>query len=372
MIYLDCAATALQKPDSVYRSVQNAMRSMASPGRGGHRAAMRAAETVFSCRCAVAELFSVPSPEQVVFTSNATHALNIAIHDLISAGDKVVVSGYEHNSVMRPLHAIGADMRIVRSPLFDCEAMVEGFARELPRARAAVCTAMSNVFGFITPIAEISALCRRYGVPLIVDASQLAGCGTIDFGQLGAAYIAFPGHKGLLGPQGTGVLLCGRVARPLMMGGTGSDSKLRTMPDILPDRLEAGTHNVAGIAGLEAGVRFVKMKGVARIAAHERGLMQRFVKDCEDLRSVETFSAEESSVQGGVISLRCKDMDAEELAERFGQAGIAVRGGMHCAPFAHETAGTYDTGTVRFSFSPFNTMNEVERAAAVLRRIVNK
>ena len=372
MIYLDCAATSMQKPPAVAMGMTKAMTTMASPGRGGHPWAMAAAEAVYSCRCAVAELLSVPSPEQVVFTFNATHGLNIAINDLVSRGDRVVVSGYEHNSVMRPLHALRADIRVVRSPLFDCDAMLDGFARALPGARAAVCTAMSNVFGFITPIAEIASLCKQYSVPLIVDASQLAGCGKLSFGMSGVTYMAFPGHKGLLGPQGTGVLLCSQLPRPLLMGGTGSDSKLADMPELLPDGLEAGTHNVCGIVGLEAGVRYIQRVGVERIEAHERGLRERFVRLCKDIDGVETFSASESSVQGGVVSLRCKDMDCEVLADALGRAGIAVRGGMHCAPYAHETVGTYDTGTVRFSFSPFNTMSEVRHAAVILGHLVRK
>ena len=371
MIYLDCAATSLQKPRSVYMEMRRAMETMASPGRGGHKAAMAASDLVYDCRCTAARLFHVPSPEQVVFTFNATHGLNMAINSVISAGDPVAVSGYEHNSVMRPLRHIGADVHIVRSPLFDGEAMVDAFAKVIPKVKAVVCTAMSNVFGFITPIKEIADLCNRFGVPLIVDASQLAGGGEINFEELGAMFVAMPGHKGLLGPQGTGLLLCGQMPKPLLCGGTGSDSKLSTMPEVMPDAGEAGTHNVVGLAGLNAGMRFVMQRGVNQIAAHERQLLNRFIAKAREIEGLTFFVAEQDAVQGGVLSVACENMDCETLAAMLGERGIAVRGGIHCAPEAHETGGTYQCGTVRFSFSPFNTPREIDRAAMVLKQCVN-
>ena len=372
MIYLDSAATSLQKPREVARSMQRAMQTMASPGRGGHAAAMAAAEVAFSCREAAAQLFRVPSSEQVVFTFNATHALNIAIHDLVRSDTRVLVSGYEHNSVMRPLYQIGAKVHVVRTPVFDQGAMIEAFQRNLPKADVAVCTAMSNVYGFRLPIMEISQLCRALEVPLIVDASQLAGCGPIDFAALGAAYIAMPGHKGLLGPQGTGLLLCDRVPKSLLAGGTGSESKNKDMPRYLPDAAEAGTHNIPGIAGLLEGIRFVAKRGVSVIEAHERQLMERFYNLISDIEGVETFYCARPSVQGGVLSLRHTAIDCERIAEMLNNEGIAVRSGIHCAPLAHETGGTYDTGTVRFSFSPFNSASQIAYAAGALRRCVNK
>ncbi len=371
MIYLDCAATSLQKPRTVHRAVQQALETMASPGRGGHPAAMRAADTAYRCREALAELFHVPSPEQVVFTFNATHALNLAINDLVSSGDKVVVSGYEHNSVMRPLYQRNARVEIVRTPLFASEEMVRGFAKALPGARAAVCTAMSNVFGYITPIGEIAELCRYYRVPLIVDASQAAGSLPMNFEELGAAYMAMPGHKGLLGPQGTGVLLCGRVPTPLLAGGSGSDSRNPYMPALLPDRLEAGTHNIPGLAGLLAGVEYIRATGIERIAAHERAVRNGFVRRLQTMDAVKVFAAEAAELQGGVVSIQCEGVDCEILSEALGRAGVAVRGGLHCAPCAHETAGTGELGTVRFSFSPFNTQQEGAMAAELTKHCVN-
>ena len=338
MIYLDSAATSLLKPPSVARATAMAVRTMASPGRGGHSAAMRAADTVFACREAAAELFHVPEPERVVFTMNATHALNIAIHSLVSPCDPVVISGYEHNSVTRPLHAL--------------------------------CTMVSNVFGYLLPVREIAELCAAAGVPLIVDASQAAGCVAFDAAALGAAFVGMPGHKGLLGPQGTGILLCFAQPKPLLCGGTGSQSVLQDMPEELPDRLEAGTHNVPGIAGLLAGIRYLSAQGVEHIERRERWLAQRLTAQLRAQPRLEVFASPDPARQTAVLSVRCRDMDSELLAQELARYGIAVRAGLHCAPVAHRTAGTLETGTVRLSLSPFNTDAEIARTARVFHEIL--
>ena len=370
MIYLDSAATSLLKPPSVARATAMAVRTMASPGRGGHSAAMCAADTVFACREAAAELFHVPEPERVVFTMNATHALNIAIHSLVSPGDPVVISGYEHNSVTRPLHALGAQVRVAESPLFDPEAAVSAFRRALPGAKAAVCTMVSNVFGYLLPVREIAELCAAAGVPLIVDASQAAGCVAFDAAALGAAFVAMPGHKGLLGPQGTGILLCFAQPKPLLCGGTGSQSVLQDMPVELPDRLEAGTHNVPGIAGLLAGIRYLSAQGVEHIERRERWLAQRLTAQLRAQPRLEVLASPDPACQTAVLSVRCRDMDSELLAQNLARYGIAVRAGLHCAPVAHRTAGTLETGTVRLSLSPFNTDAEIARTARVFHEIL--
>ena len=358
MIYLDNAATTLIKPAAVERAVVNAMRTMASPGRGSHSAAMRAAETVLLCREEAAALFHVPEPEQVVFTMNATHALNIAVHSLIKPGMRVLVSGYEHNSVTRPLHQIGAELVTARTPLFDRNAVLTAFERELPHCGAAVCTHVSNVFGFILPIYEIALLCRQYRVPLIVDASQSAGVLDVNFEKLGAAFIAMPGHKGLFGPQGTGLLLCGERGEALMSGGSGSDSALQTMPDYLPDRLEAGTHNVCGIAGLCEGIRYVREKGTEEIFAHEQRLMEQIEARLGQIEGIELFSGKPET-QSGVLSFRPRSGDCESLGEYLSDRSVCVRCGLHCAPSAHESAGTLRTGTLRLSLSPFVSPEDV-------------
>lgn len=370
MIYLDSAATSFQKPAAVRYAVDEAMRAMSSPGRGGYDSAMLAADMVLDCRMALADMFCVRRPEQVVFTSSATHGLNIAIRSLVGPGDAVVISGYEHNAVWRPLHGVGADIRVAASPLFEPDAAVEAFRRLLPGAKAAVCTQVSNVFGYILPIKRIAALCRQQGVPLIVDASQGAGNVGLDFEALGCAFAAMPGHKGLLGPQGTGVLLCrDEDVKPLFYGGTGSVSRQAAMPDFLPDRLEPGTHNVPGIAGLLAGVRWLQKRTCAAVLDDERRLLDAFADRLADEGRICLFRAADPTVQAGVLSVQIEDMDCEEAACRLGERGVAVRAGLHCAPLAHQTAGTLEEGTVRFSFSPFNTERQVAQAADILRDI---
>ena len=371
MIYLDNAATTLIKPVSVSSAMLRAMQSCASPGRGGHRAAMLAAETVFRCRESAAALFRVPEPERVVFTMNATHALNIAICSLARAGSRVLISGYEHNAVTRPLKRLGAQILVAESPLFDRESCLAAFDRQLREAELVVCTMVSNVFGFILPIEEIAGLCRERRVPLIVDASQAAGVLDIDFEALGAAFIGMPGHKGLLGPQGTGILLCGERGEPLLSGGSGSDSLLQEMPAYLPDRLEAGTHNVPGIAGLAAGIDYIRARGTGEILEREQALLSELLARLRDEEGIELFSGPEGS-QSGVLSLRICGLDCEEAAARLSEKGICVRSGLHCAPLAHRSAGTLETGTVRLSLSPFVRLEEIRSCCEAIRELARE
>jgi cysteine desulfurase family protein len=362
VIYLDSAATTMQKPPSVSRACVSAMRTMASPGRGGHRPAMLAARTAFACREEAAALFGVNEPENVVFTFNATHGLNIAIKSLVKRGDTVLISGYEHNAVTRPLHALGAVVKVAYGPLFQPEAMFRSFEEQLtPEVCAVVCNHVSNVFGYILPVERIAALCRARGVPFILDASQSAGCLPVDMSQLKAAFIAMPGHKGLYGPQGTGLLLCGTDTQPLLEGGTGSMSARQEMPDFLPDRLEAGTHNIPGIAGLLEGIRYVRREGPLKILERERRLMQTAAKGLSALPEITVYADPQGSAQAGVLSFQVGEMDCELVGEALGKCGIAVRAGLHCSPLAHRSAGTYEKGTVRASFSSFNSRLEAER-----------
>lgn len=370
MIYLDNAATTLKKPQTVAKAMYGAVGTFASPGRGGHGPAMAAAERVFECRTAAARLFNVPEAERVVFTMNATHALNIAIKSIASENDRVVISGYEHNSVLRPLNAIGAKVYVARSPLFDREAAVAAFEEALhPDTKLAVINYVSNVFGFILPVETIAALCREREIPFIVDASQAAGTLPVDFRKLGADFIAMPGHKGLYGPQGTGILLCGRSGEPLMEGGSGSESRLPLMPEYLPDRQEAGTHNMPGISGLMEGLRFVGRLGTKHIYRYEKHLMDITAKALRELDEVELYCADDEQDQSPVLSFNVRGMDCQSVAEEFSHRGIAVRAGLHCSPLAHRTAGT-EQGTVRISFSVFNTECEAWRFGKVLREII--
>lgn len=374
MIYLDSAATTLQKPGRVPAAMARAVCSMASPGRGGHPAAQRAAQVAFACREEAASLFGLNDPEQVVFTCSATHGLNVAIKSLIKPGATVLISGYEHNAVTRTLHAIsGVMVKVARAPLFQPVEMVRQFERLLtPEVSAVVCTHVSNVFGYILPMDEIAALCQSRGVPLIVDASQSAGCVPVTPEAWDAAFVAMPGHKGLYGPQGTGLLLCRAPAVPLMEGGTGSSSARQRMPEFLPDRLEAGTHNIPGIAGLLEGLRFVRCRGVECIGEQESCLAQRMARGLGRVEGVRVFAQEQGGgCQSGVLSFLVDGIDCEAVGEQLARRGFAVRCGLHCAPVAHQTAGTLDSGTVRASLSVFNTAGEVEcfvRAVAQLKK----
>ena len=345
MIYLDHGATSFHKPPQVARAVQRALASCANPGRGGYQAAMAAAEQVYRTREAAGELFGC-EPEQVVFTSNCTHGLNIAIRTLVKPGDRVVVSGFEHNAVTRPLHGLGAEQIVAGRKLFDWEDTLSEFEKALKqKPKAAVFTHVSNVFGYILPVEQMAALCRRYRVPFIIDAAQSAGVLPVKLQDLGADFIAMPGHKGLLGPQGTGLLLCREGAEPLLRGGTGSESKNQDMPDFLPDRLEPGTLNVPGIAGLEAGMRYLLRTGVETVFRREHAQLERTAAGLEKL-GMQVFHGPH---QAGTVSF-LPGMDCEDAAEFLAKQGIAVRAGLHCAPLAHESAGTLETGTVRVSF----------------------
>lgn len=371
MIYLDSAATSFQKPISVQTAVLDAIQNMSSVGRGNYPSAMRAANLCYDCRVLVGELFDCDA-EQVVFTSNATHGLNIAINSLVKRGDRVVVSGFEHNAVTRPLHAIGAKISVAESKLFDDETLLAQLSLLLPRASACVCTHVSNVFGYILPIAEIAKLCEKYAVPLIIDASQSAGALPISLKTTKAKFIAMPAHKGLLGIQGGGLLLCADKSIPIIYGGTGGDSLRQTMPDELPERLEAGTMNIPAIAGLYAGVKYVSGLGLSNISAHETALKNEFVNQLKSTQDLEIFTAENPDRQSAVLSLRTAKLDCESLADILGKYDIATRAGLHCSAFAHHTAGTTNTGTLRFSFSAFNTFGEIMQTAEIFKDILSK
>lgn len=337
MIYLDAGATTLQKPERVRRAMYNAVAAMSSPGRGGYPATRLAEETDFQCRSLAAELFDMDDPAQVVFTGNATHGLNIAIKTLVKPGSRVVISGYEHNAVTRPLHGIpDVTLTVVDTPLFQPETMLAEFGQALEAgANAVICTHVSNVFGYRLPVENIAALCRKADVPFVLDASQSAGMLPVSMRKLGAAFIAMPGHKGLYGPQGTGLLLCGHEAAPLL-----------------------------------EGLRFVRETGIDRIAIHERRLAMYAAELLGGIDGAELFCGRDFAHETGVLSFRIRGRDCEEMGERLAAQGAAVRAGLHCAPLAHRTAGTLESGTIRLSTSVFNTPREVEDFAAMVRTAV--
>lgn len=370
MIYLDSAATTLQKPKTVKNATIRAMDTMASVGRGGHKPAMMAATTVYTCREEIAELFNLDTADNVIFTMNASHSLNIAINSLVKKDTRVLTSSYEHNSVMRPLKMLGADIRLATSPLFEPSLMLQSFEENIKWAEVVIFTHVSNAFGYILPIEDIAKLCKRENVPLIIDASQSAGVINLDMKKLGAKFIAMPGHKGLFGPQGTGVLICKDEAKYLLAGGTGSDSKSLLMPDFLPDMLEAGTHNVTGVAGLLEGVKYVKKTGLEKIETYERNLTRELAARLQKLENIEVFAADYAENQSGVLSVSHRFIDCETLAEKLGKRDVCTRAGLHCSPLAHETVGTIDRGTLRFSVSPFNTRAEIIKAAAIFEQSI--
>lgn len=372
MIYFDNAATTLLKPAEVFRAVQNAMRTAGGYGRSGHRPAMRAGELVYNCREQAAALFGTQEPERVIFTLNATHALNTAIHALVKEGAAVAVTGYEHNSVMRPLAARGCRTIVMQAPLFDQGEALRAAERAIADgAEVFVINHVSNVFGFVQPLERLDAMLTRAGIPMILDASQSAGVLPIDCGKLhSVAAVCCPGHKALYGPQGTGILLAlsERLREPLLYGGTGSLSEQIEQPGMLPDRFESGTLNAHGIAGLCAGIRWVRARGVQHILSHERRLISRLVKGLQAMPAVEVFAG---TAQSGVLSFRVRGVACEEVAGRLSDYGVCVRDGLHCAPSAHRSVGTFETGTVRVSVGAFNSEPECVRFLEILESVLH-
>lgn len=367
MTYLDHGATSFPKPGSVTRAMVRAMETCGNPGRGGYEAAMRAGRVLLRCRELAGDMFRC-APEQVVLTSCCTHGLNMAIRTLVKPGSHVLISGFEHNAVVRPLHSLQAKVHVAGRKLFDPADTLQQFEKQLKQGvDAAVFTHVSNVFGYVLPVEELAALCRAYRVPFIVDCAQSAGSLPVDCAGWGADFIAMPGHKGLLGPMGTGLLLCNRVPEPLLHGGTGSNSKDPRMPDFLPDAGEAGTANVAGFAGLCAGMQAVQTMGLSHIAAREQKQLRLCARKLEGL-GFTVFTGENQCAAVSFVP----DCDPEELAAFLGKEGICVRAGLHCAPLAHESAGTLETGTVRVSFGWDADLRQTGNLAAALEKYRRK
>ena len=374
MNYLDNAATTLVKPRAVGEAVHRALTGAAGYARGGYAAAQRAGDLVYDCREQAAALFGLYDPSRVIFTQNATHALNIAIHALARPGMKVAVSGFEHNAVMRPLALHGIDPAVLHTPLWQPERMVQEVRRALGEGTELfILNHVSNVFGAVCPLDEIGRLLSAVGVPLILDASQSAGVLELDVSRCPClAAVCMPGHKALYGPMGTGLLLAldDRLAsRPLMAGGTGSLSESMNQPDFLPDALESGTPNVPGIAGLAAGIAFVRAVTPAHIAGQERRLVHELARALSRESKIECFAGKK---QTGVLSFRVPGTPSEVLADMLSDEGVCTRAGLHCVPLAHRTAGTEDTGTVRLSLSFYSTARQLEQAADKVCRLVKK
>lgn len=377
MIYLDNAATSYPKPPQVSRTAAGVMEKLgANPGRGGHRLALAAGRVVQTCREEAARLFRMEAPERVIFTSGCTEALNLAIAGTLHPGDEVLVTPFEHNAVMRPLQRyVDWGQITVRVLEADRLGLVQPHALQAaigPKTALVIAGHASNVSGVVQPVSRLGAVCRENGVPMLVDAAQSAGVLDVSPGALNAAMVAMPGHKGLLGPQGTGLLLLaeGVQPEPLICGGTGSASESMRQPALLPDRYESGTLNLPGIAGLLQGLRFVR-RHRTEIREYEHHLAQRLRDRLADLPHVR-LPAHPDAPKVGVVSLVARRMDAGQLADSLNAQGIAVRSGLHCAPCAHAWYGTLQSGAVRFSPGIYNTLREIDDVALLLERILRE
>jgi cysteine desulfurase family protein len=378
IIYFDNAATSWPKPPETIAAMQNYMQNIGgSPGRSGHRLSVEAARIVFDTREKLAMLFNVSDPLHIVLTKNATEALNIAIFGFLKPGDHVITSGMEHNSVMRPLRAMearGVDVTVIscdREGLIDPEQIVRAIRK---KTKAIFITHASNVTGTVMPVTDIGRVAREHGLIFCVDAAQTAGCYPIDVAEMNIDLMAFTGHKSLFGPSGTGGLYIHegleKIIEPICVGGTGSRSEVEEQPDFLPDRFEAGTPNIAGIAGLKAGIEFVLSNGINQIKVKEENLVKMFIDGVRDLPGIILYGQTSTDRRIPVVSFNIAGMDpgtvALELDERF---NIMLRSGLHCAPCAHKTIRTYPSGTVRFSFSYFNTKEQIIESIEALKQI---
>lgn len=375
MIYLDNAATTLHKPPQVAEAVKQAILTAGNAARGAHGASMRASRTVFETRRKLAQLLGCPQADHVVFTANSTMALNIAITGILSPGDHVISTDLEHNSVLRPLYTLqqqGVSLSFVTA---DKQGRIryEDLASQFrPNTKAVVCTHASNVTGNMLDIAGIAAIAHEHGALLIVDASQTAGTVPVDMTAMEADVLCFTGHKGLLGPQGTGGLCIrpGVEIRPLLQGGSGVHSFDRQQPAAYPTRLEAGTLNSHGIAGLDAAVDYLLSEGVASIEKREKALMRRFYENVCGVDGVQVYGDFTAPQRAAIVALNIRNYDSAEIADVLAtDYGIAVRPGAHCAPRMHQALGTVQQGAVRFSFSVFNTEAEVDAAVQAVREL---
>lgn len=379
MLYFDNAATTFPKPEEVYIAVDDCLRHYcANPGRGGHKLALQSGRVVLEARELLAELFNTGSAESIILTHNATESLNLALKGYLKKGSHVITTSMEHNSVLRPLKALeklGIETTIVQcNELGELDiSEVENKIRKETVLIAA--TNASNVIGTILPIGDIGALAKAYGLEFLVDASQTAGVYDIDVKTMNISMLAFTGHKSLMGPQGTGGLYIksGLALEPIKEGGTGSMSDSLYQPDIMPDRFESGTHNTPGIAGLCAGVKFIKEIGMGNIRKHETELTKHFLDGLARIKTIKVYGKKDADKQVPVVSLNIRDIGSSEISYILDQTfDIATRSGLHCAPLAHKTIGTLEQGTVRFSFGYFNTKDQIEAALAAVEQITKE
>ena len=378
MIYFDNAATTMRKPDCVVQAVTEALCAMGNSGRGVHEGALSASRIIYDSRIALAELFGAESPERIAFTANSTQALNIAIKGVLNPGDHVITTALEHNSVLRPLYELeerGVQLTILPADKAG-NIRYEDFEQEIrPNTRAIVTTHGSNLTGNLLDIGRLGGIAKKYGLLYIVDASQTAGVFDIDVQQMHIDILCFTGHKGLLGPQGTGGLYVrdGVEVRPLLSGGSGVQTYLRSHPAQMPTALEAGTLNGHGIAGLGAAVRHILDTGMETIRQKEQALMWEFYTQVRQIPGITVYGDFSTQNRCPIVTLNVRDYDSGEVSDALAsEYGIATRPGAHCAPLMHKALGTVEQGTVRFSFSHYNTEEEINFAVSALRELAQE
>ena len=376
MIYLDNAATTFPKPEAVYNAMMDCMKNYcANPGRAGHKLAMKAAREIYDTRENIAKLFNIDNPMNIVFTNNATDSLNLAIKGVVNKGDHIITTSMEHNSVIRPIKAlekVGVENTIVQCDeqgflnIDDLEKSIK------PNTKLIVTTHASNVCGTLIDIKSISEIANKHNILYLIDASQTVGVYDIDLKDIKADMLAAPGHKGLLGPQGTGILYIreGLNIGILKEGGTGSRSEDLFQPDLFPDKYESGTHNTPGIVGLNEGVKFIFKEGIDKIKEHEEELCKYMLERLEEVPNIIIYGPKDANKRASVISINIGNMDSGEITFLLdSEYNIATRSGIHCAPLAHKTLGTLEQGAVRFSIGYFNTKEEIDKAVAALKEI---
>ncbi|MCX8130014.1 MAG: aminotransferase class V-fold PLP-dependent enzyme [Clostridia bacterium] len=377
MIYLDNAATSYPKPNRVYEEIDRCMREYcANPGRGGHAMSIASGKAVLEAREVICKFFSIKNPMQLCFTKNATESLNIAIKSCLRENIHVITTSMEHNSVIRPLKTLekenGAEITIVKGDEYgeiDPDEVKKNIRKN---TKLIALTLSSNVNGIVMPVKEIGKIARENEIIFLVDASQGAGVFNIDVEDMNIDMLAFPGHKGLLGPQGTGGLYAreGLDLKPIMQGGTGSNSENIFQPEIMPDLLESGTLNTPGIVGLGYGVDFISSFGLDNLKKYKYMLVNRFFEGLRDIRRIRIYSKNDMEKNSGIVAVNFDDIDSSEISYALDKVyGIATRPGLHCAPLAHQTLGTVNSGIVRFSVGCFNTIEEIDITLEALREI---
>ncbi|XCP85290.1 aminotransferase class V-fold PLP-dependent enzyme [Roseburia hominis] len=378
MIYLDNAATTMQKPQVVIEAVTAAMCSMGNAGRGAHAASLDASRTIYDAREKLACFFHAVSPKQIAFTSNSTESLNTALKGVLEPKDHVITTMLEHNSVLRPLYELqekGVELSIIKS---NRQGTIDydDFEKEIrENTKVIVCTHGSNLTGNLVDIARVGEIAHRHGILFVVDASQTAGVFPIDVQKMQIDILCFTGHKGLLGPQGTGGLYVreGLTLRPLKSGGSGVQTYNKKHPSEMPTALEAGTLNGHGIAGLGAAIGYLMEIGIDQIRAREQELMTRFYNGVKDIPGVKVYGDFTTTDRCAIVSLNIGDYDSSEVSDELLMTyGISTRPGAHCAPLMHEALGTVEQGAVRFSFSHFNTDEEIETAIRAVRELAEE